>query len=276
MGGTAEREGQNRRRALTMLRALQFEPPQRPARPDQSPEALLEECLDRAQTYRLLAGVFAEEPSARFLAALRTPETLAALGEAGLRFDVDFTVPDLENLVESLAMEYTTLFVASGGFPPVESVRLTGRYYQEPNFSVKAAFRDAGFQVQSERFHVFEDQLGVELMFVAALLARAAGALGDRDMQSFLRAERDIKRFWALHLGRWVRGYASLVQRATEHSFYREMAKLLELFACDEIERMRLRVDDVDGGRRVVPKSEVQVLFNPDEPVCNACTGASA
>jgi len=34
---------------------------------------------------------------------------------------------------------------------------------------------------------------------------------------------------------------------------------------------MRLRVDDIDGGREVVPKSEVQVAFNPDEPVCNAC-----
>jgi TorA maturation chaperone TorD len=260
-----------------MLRALQFEPPpQKPARSDLPPEALREQCLERAQTYRLLGGVFAQEPNGQLLAALRAPEALRALGEAGLRFDADFTNTPLEELVEALATEYATLFVASGGFPPVESVRLTGRYYQEPNFSVKAAYRDAGFEVQRDRFHVFEDQLGIELMFVAALLERAAGALGAQDMPAYLRAERDIKRFWALHLGRWVRGYASLVQRATEHSFYREMARLLEIFARDEIERMHLRVDDVDGGRDVVPKSEVQVLFNPDEPVCNACTGASA
>jgi TorA maturation chaperone TorD len=258
-----------------MLRALQFEPPpQRPARLEQSPEALRQECLERAQTYRLLGGVFAEEPSAQFLAALRAPEALEALGEAGLRFDADFTAPELDQLADTLATEYTTLFVASGGFPPVESVRLTGRYYQEPNFSVKAAYRDAGFEVQPDRFYVFEDQLGVELMFVAVLLERAAGALASANMPAYLRAERDSKRFWALHLGRWVRGYASLVQRATEHSFYRETAKLLETFAGEEIEHMRLRVDDVDGGRDVVPKSEVQVLFNPDEPVCNACPGA--
>lgn len=260
-----------------MLRALQFEPPPQRPEPDALPPAALrEQCLERARTYRLVAGVFAEEPSAQFLAALRAPEALGALGEAGLRFDADFTAPQLDALVESLATEYATLFVASGGFPPVESVRLTGRYYQEPHFSVKAAYRDAGFEAHGERFQVFDDQLGVELMFVAELLERAACALADQDTPAYLRAERDIKRFWALHLGRWVRGYASLVQRATEHSFYREMAKLLDAFASDEIERMRLRVDDVDGGRQVVPKSEVQVLFNPDEPVCNACPGARA
>ena len=260
-----------------MLRALQFEPPpQRPAPAAVPPETLREQCLERAATYRLLGGVFAEEPSAAFLAALRAPDTRQALAEAGVQFDSDFSDSGLEELTDTLATEYATLFVASGGFPPVESVRLTGRYYQEPNFSVKAAYRDAGFEVRGERFHVFEDQLGVELMFVAALLERAAAALAVNDTPTYLRAERDMKRFWALHLGRWVRGYAALVQRATEHSFYREMARLLEAFAADEIERMRLRVDDIDGGRSVVPKSEVQVLFNPDEPVCNACTGAAA
>ncbi|MFZ5462119.1 MAG: hypothetical protein ACOZB1_00980, partial [Pseudomonadota bacterium] len=86
--------------------------------------------------------------------------------------------------------------------------------------------------------------------------------------------ERETKRFWTLHLGRWVRGYARLVQRAAEHSFYREMARLLEAFAEQEIALLRLRVEDQDLGREVVPKSEVQVAFNPDEPVCNACPGS--
>ena len=65
--------------------------------------------------------------------------------------------------------------------------------------------------------------------------------------------------------------YASLLERASEHSFYREMARLLRSFAGEELAFMALRVDDVDGGREVVPKSEISVLFNPDEPVCNAC-----
>ena len=165
------------------------------------------------------------------------------------------------------------MFVASGGFPPVESVRLTGRYYQQPNFEVKQAYRQAGFEVRGNRFRVFEDQLGVELMFVAELLDRSVATLERGDMEAYRKLDRDIKRFWALHLGRWARGYARLVQRATEHSFYREMAKLLALFAADEIARMGLWVDDVDQAREVVPKSEIELLFNPEEPVCDACGG---
>ena len=230
----------------------------------------------RAKTCRLLAGVFAEEPAAGFLAALRAPEAIQAFADAGLRFDGDFTDREIPELAEQLAVEYTTMFVASGGFPPVESVRLTGRYYQGPHFAVREEYRRAGFQLCHGRHRLFDDHLGVELAFVAELQERALAALDRCDVPACQRIERDIKRFWALHLGRWVRGYASLVQRATEHSFYREMARLLAAFADDEIARLRVRVDDVDRGREVVPKSEVSVLFDPDEPVCNACEARGA
>jgi TorA maturation chaperone TorD len=246
--------------------------PQVASRPtDASPAELRAECAARADLYRLLAGVFAEEPSAPFLASLREPAALAALAEAGARFDEDFTEPDLAALAETLACEYTDLFVASGGFPPVESVRLTGRYQQGPHFDVKEAYRRAGFALGGGRFRTFEDHLGAELSFVAQLLDRCAEAIDRGDLAAYRAMERDIKRFWTLHLGRWVRGYCRLIERAAEHSLYREMARLLAAVADDEIASMRLRVDDVDGGREVVPKSEVQVAFDPDEPVCNAC-----
>ena len=254
-----------------MLNALALEPAQLRLPPDPEPADLQVELAARSGMCRLLAGVFAEEAGAEFLAALRAPESMRALADAGLRFEEDFTETAQDALVEDLAAEYATMFVASGGFPPVESVRLTGRYYQGPLFAAQAEYRKAGFAVRAGRHHVFDDQLGVEMLFVAELLERAAAALGREDAPAYHRVERDIKRFWALHLGRWVRGYAGLIQRATEHSFYREMAKLLAAFAADEIARLRLRVEDVDQGREVVPKSEVAVAFNPDEPVCNAC-----
>lgn len=241
-----------------------------------APEQLKEECAARARVYRLLSGVFVEEPAVKFLSALREEDTLRALEEAGVRFDSDFMATDMATLAEKLAEEYAVLFVVSGGFPPIESVRLTGRHYQAPHFAVKEAYRRAGFALEKGRFTVFEDQLGVELMFVAELLERAAALLDRDDMPSYQKIEREIKRFWVLHLGRWVRGYARLVQRATEHSFFREMARLLEAFSEDEIRLMALRVEDADQAREVVPKSEVSVLFNPDEPVCNACAGGSA
>lgn len=232
------------------------------------------ECAARASLYRLLSGVFVEEPSVEFLAALRSDAVLAALAEAGLNFDADFTDPTLPDLAEQLACEYATLFAASGGFPPVESVRLTGRYQQEPHFQVGQTYARCGFVLEKGRFAVFADQLGVELMFVAELLERCGAALDAGDMAEYKRQEREIKRFWTLHLGRWARGYGRLIEHAAQHSFYREMARLLSGFAEEEIAAMGLRIEDLDQGRAVVPKSEIQVEFNPDEPVCDACAPA--
>lgn len=226
----------------------------------------------RAALYRLLAGVFVEEPSREFLAALRGEESVRVLAEAGIEFEPDFLADDLDALTERLACEYATLFAASGGFPPVESVRLTGRYQQDPHFAVGQTYARFGFVLGPGRFTVFADQLGVELMFVAELLERAATAFEQGDDARFCLCDREIKRFWTVHLGRWVRGYARLIERAAEHSFYRAMARLLYGYAEEEIAAMGLkRVEDLDCGRAVVPKSEVRVEFNPDEPVCNGC-----
>lgn len=222
----------------------------------------------RAGYYQLLAGAFVEEPGRGYLAALRTPEALA---ELGLQFDADFTGIPLDTLQEVLACEYATLFTTSGGCPPVESSRLTGRFQQEPFHDVKTIYQRCGFELQQGKFAVFEDQIGVELSFVAALLENQAVALEHGGMAAARQLEKEIKRFWAAHLGRWVRGYATLLERMTEHSFYREIARLLRDFAEAELILLKVRVVDVDGGREVVPKSEIQVLFNPDEPVCGGC-----
>lgn len=260
-----------------MLRDLEIddEPtvPSVPASAELTAEELLGECAARATAYRLLAGVFAEEPTVTLLEALRSPEALESFTRAGLHFDADFAEPDVARLADTLACEYTTMFAASGGFPPVESVRLTGRYQQAPHFDVKETYRRAGFALQGGRFRAIEDHLGVELLFVAELLDRCMAALRRDDLPAYRTTEREIKRFWTLHLGKWVRGYSRLVMRATEHSLYREMARFLAGFADEEIASMRLRIDDLDRAREVVPKSEVQIAFDPDEPVCNACGG---
>ncbi|TRZ55926.1 MAG: hypothetical protein D4S02_16805 [Rhodocyclaceae bacterium] len=237
-----------------------------------SAEDLQAECRARVDVYRLLAGVFVEEPSPVFLAALRSPQALQQFAESGLSFDADFTDVTLDTLVETLACEYTTLFANSGGFPPVESVRLTGRYKQDPHFEIAETYRRLGFVLRKGRFEVFPDQLGIELMFIAEMLERAATALdADNEPKSrreYRRLEREIKRFWTLHPGRWVRGYSRLIERAAEHSFYREMARLLGGFAAEEIAAMGLRIEDSDKGQVVVPKAEVRIEFDANEPVC--------
>ena len=63
-----------------------------------------------------------------------------------------------------------------------------------------------------------------------------------------------------------MRGYATLLERVTVHSFYREMARLLRDFAVEELALLGVRVDDLDGGRESVPKSEIALMFNPEDP----------
>jgi len=236
-----------------------------------SPAETVIDCRARAGIYRLLSGVFVEEPTGEFVAALRNPVVLAELADAGLRFDADFLAIPQNALLEALAIEYTTQFAASGGFPPVESVRLTGRYKQQPNFDTMQTYKRLGFVLSPGRFEVFADQLGIELMFVAELLERGATALEQGDAVTQRRLDKEIKRFWTQHLGRWVRGYSRLIERTAEHSFYREMARFLGGFATEEIEAMGLRIEDADQARLEVPKSEMRVEFNPNEPVCNGC-----
>lgn len=222
----------------------------------------------RAQVYRLLSGVFIEEASKEFIAALRAPEMVAQLAEVGLRFDADFLDAPIDDLVDALAVEYTTLFVAPGGCQPVESVRLFGRFKQEPAFDTMAIYQRNGFVLRPGKHEVFADQLGVELLFVAELLERAAQALDSGNEAAARKLQKEIKRFWVQHLGRWVRGYARLVERAAQHSFYREMARFLAGFADEEIAAMGLTVEDMDQGRLEVPKVDVKTGFDPNEPVC--------
>lgn len=240
------------------------------SRPEEDAQSL-EDLRIRAQFYQLLAGAFIEEPGRDYLAGLRSPETMAALTGIGVHFGSDFLNVSLEELVETLSCEYSCLFIVSGGCPPVESVRLTGRLKQAPFLETSATYKRCGFDMPTLKFSVFEDHLGAELLFVATLLESQAAALECGKTEVARRLEREVKRFWALHLGRWVRGYSILLERMTGHSFFREMARMLRAFAEEELNLLKVNVDDLDGGRVDLPKAEVPVEFNPEEPVCNAC-----
>ncbi|HCX34014.1 MAG TPA: hypothetical protein DHV08_10940, partial [Rhodocyclaceae bacterium] len=78
--------------------------------PVASPAATAAEVRERAAVYRLLSGAFVEEPSREFLDAVRTPDAQRRFAEAGLRLDDDFTGAPFDELAETLAVEYTTLF----------------------------------------------------------------------------------------------------------------------------------------------------------------------
>lgn len=236
-----------------------------------SDEELIAECRGRANIYRLLAGMLIEEPTREYLEAVRSPAVMASLRQLGVEFGKDFTEPPIEELEQTIAYEYGMLFVVTGGCPAVESVRLTGRYQQQPYWEIREIYAKAGFKVKPKRFAVFEDQLGVQLNFLAEMLERSAAALEAGNRAEYVRLTKEIKRFWALHPGKWVRGYATLLAQASEHSFFIELAKLLGRFAQWELDLLGVKVDDVDGGKLDVPLADIEYEFDPNEPVCNAC-----
>lgn len=232
---------------------------------------LIAECKARSGIYRLLSGAFYEEPSIPYLQALRTAEVSDTLRAMGVLFGPDVSETALEALQDALACEYADLFVVTGGCPAVESVRLTGRYQQQPYYEVRDFYAKNGFVLSDGKHKVFEDQLGVQLLFVAEMLVRAAAALEAGEQATYAGLNKEIKRFWALHPGKWVRGYAQLLARAANHSFYREMAKFLGNFAEWELRLLGVNVEDIDQGKLEVPKADIEYEFDPNEPVCNAC-----
>jgi len=219
---------------------------------DSDPETM----RSRAVWYRLIAGAFIEEPSKEYIEALRNLDCIDMLSEHGVSFDDDFLASDACELNEDLACEYTSLFASSGGFPPIESVRMEGGYQQQSMSDVKGDYRSEGFVVGKGKFHLFDDQLGVELEFLASLIERQADAIEKNDADEAKRLNRSIRRFWVKHPGRWVRGFGELIAEASEHSFYREMAVLLKVFADAELLLLGINMDDDDGGHYRLPKKD--------------------
>ena len=176
---------------------------------------LVGECNARAGIYRLLAGVFLEEPTAEYLKAIRSPAVMSSLLEMGVVFPDDFTAPPLAELLDTLACEYAVLFVVTGGCPAVESIRLYGRFQQQSFFEVREIYQKAGFKVSGGRFMVFDDQLGVELMFVAVLLGRAANALasGNQDRLRALSRSSSVSGRCTRQMGAWLRHLAGAGSR---------------------------------------------------------------
>src|SRR5512142_3361105 len=86
---------------------------------------------------------------------------------------------------------------------------------------------------------------------------RRGGYSSAGDAAGARHKEKELRRFWVQHLGLWVRGYAQLIERAAEHSFYREMAGLLHRFAKAEIEALGVNIPDQDGARYRAPKPEM-------------------
>ncbi len=182
-----------------------------------------------AALLRLLAVFFREEPSPDILQTMRSPAMYKALTEAGMRLNEEFFTSELEQLAESLAVEFANLFLLPGSLiSPHESVQVKGGsgLLRGPETAcVKEYYEYVGFQMD-EDCHMEADHVSIELEFMAHLAEEEASALKAGDDSKARDAVRYQDDFLCRHLGKWIFGFLSRIEQKTGSDFYREVVRL--------------------------------------------------
>ncbi len=208
--------------------------------------------LARANVYNLLAGVYAEPPSARLVQSIVDGALPSALRDAGL----DRWAAELEGRVDGkngrtldqeMEIEYARLFSVPGpdGVAPYQSLYLVheddlvpkpngGRSHRRllwggSTVAVQRAYSEAGLTVGGELRDV-PDHIGLELQFMHHLCSREAEALNSGMCGEAEESVRQQRRFLENHLLLWLDAFCQAVSCATDHPFYQAMAALTLAF----------------------------------------------
>jgi len=195
----------------------------------------------RANLYRLFGALLYREPAESWLESFQQglKQEWSALG---CTFDEDMDMP-LPQLKEELDAEFTSLWIAPGGVPRFESVYATGSVFQYPCDQVMEIYRSEGFDFDADAEKTFADHAGVELEFMGLLADKQAKAVEQGDQEEAARAEERLRGFLLEHAGKWIPAMLSHSIRCAEHSFYRELCRMILEFFDQEIEAMLPRRD---------------------------------
>ncbi len=213
------------------------------------------ETLALARLYGFIARVIEEEADTALLRLLRG-ELRAPLEALGLRFDESFHTTPIDTLCESLAEEYTGLFVAPGCVSPYASVFETGALFKEPADRAIDAYRRAGWDYRRRLSGEFPDHIGTMLGFCGRLAEAEAEALsaGEAKRADELLAMRNG--FLVEQLGGWGPGWCRLAGEAAYHPFYKGVLQLAESLLWSELSRLvdRRRLRELAELNRREPK----------------------
>lgn len=188
----------------------------------------------RADWYRLFGALLYREVSLEWLKAFQDglKQQWMALG---CQFDEDIEAP-LEQLKEELDAEFTTLWIAPGAVPRFESIFETGMVFQQPCDQVSAIYRAEGFDYDADAEKSFPDHAGVELEFLGHLLDKQRQALLNNQPEEAERLQQVFLDFLRQHAGTWIPAMMNYSVQAAEHSFYRELGRLVLSFLLSEFE----------------------------------------
>ncbi len=199
----------------------------------------------RGNLYRFLSRFYLVEVDEAFWTALRGmtfPETAdePRMAEGWQRL-AKVVASDLgPDPIETLAVDYARIFlsagVSEGAAYPIESVYTSPEHLvmQDAWEAVCRTYREAGFE-KDAKVDVHEDQLGLELLFLAHLndrLLASISAEGDdpeRDA-AYRNTLRSSKTFLTEHPLRWVGDFCRDVRKCPATDFYPAVSLLTEGF----------------------------------------------
>jgi len=214
-------------------------------------DTLIAAALGRSAVYGVLAAAF-DRPTRERLQSLRT-RAVAASRAAGAPADVRAGLARLGAAVatadaEAIAAEYGRLLDG-----PVRCSPYEGAWGPQQMSGKSAQLADvAGFYVAFGLAPTawnaeLEDHLAVECEFAAALALKEAHALAaGRDDAAAVTRHAAVT-FLRDHLGRWAHAFADELGRQATTLFYKEAARLLDVWLTAEIARLGITPARVDG-----------------------------
>jgi TorA maturation chaperone TorD len=215
----------------------------------------INERLALARLYGFIARVLEEEADEAMLNLLRG-ELRTPLEMLGLHFDEGFHHTPIEALIETLAEEYTGLFVAPGCISPYASVFETGTLFKEPADRAIEAYRLAGWDYRRRMSGEFPDHIGTMLGFCGLLAEAEADSLAVAELERADELSATREGFLVDQLGSWGPGWCHLAAEAAFHPFYKGVLKLAESLLWNELSQLvdRRRMRELAELNRREPK----------------------
>lgn len=190
--------------------------------------------------YELFSNIFAKEPTIEFLRLLQKEENQKLLRSHDMDCLSDIKHLPIEQQVESLAIEYTRLFLMpQRPASPHESIqRGEGRLWGKSTAEVDKIYKRFGFKLD-EGFKDTPDHISAELSFLAQLTRLES----EYDIASLMDVKKGVlevkKSFLKNHILEWFPGFRDGIIKAARLSYYKEMVRFLDEVLNKEREELK-------------------------------------
>ncbi len=210
--------------------------------PGNSGGDLAESAKTRADLYGFLGELFRREIDGDRYAALTQAPLADALNGLGIDLSAAFGDQPVPEIVESLAIEYTRLFVGPGKHvAPFGSVHLgqeTGSLWGEEAVEVGRFLSQHGL-APADDLRLPPDHVCVELEVMRTLATREADAWWADDHDEAVTCRRHQRTFLQAHLGRWFPAFAAKVRDWAKLPVYAQITTLAEDFLKQDLIDLR-------------------------------------